>query len=144
MSLRVLFVVLALCLIGLHAAWQIVEHYLAGRLHLDPCVFFFPISLGLAFGQRLSRDAADALFKLIYIVTGVVLITTAIFPIDPRPRIAGLEGYPVILVVAMIYISILALLHWLLYTPPFDEWLTRGRREPAGPPGPGTPGRTRG
>ena len=144
MSLRVLFVCLSLCAIGLHAAWQIVQHYLAGGLYLDLCVFFFPIGIGLALGYRPSRAAADALFKLIYITLGVVLIGAAICPGALPARIAGLQGYPVLLVVGLLSSGVLALLHWLLYTPPFDDWLTRDRHEPANPRDPRIPGRTRG
>lgn len=147
MSLRVLFVILALLLLGLHGASQIMQHLLQGKLWLDFSVLFIPASIGLALRIPYTRSATDGLFKLFYLAIALILGAVLLYPVQiSSPPVAGLSSRAVVIVVGLITIAVLGFLHWLLFSPPFDEWLatTRDKRAPAGPPGPGTPARTRG
>jgi hypothetical protein len=38
-----------------------------------------------------------------------------------------MSGYPILLVGVLIVVAVLAFLHWLLYSPPFDEHLCEGK-----------------
>lgn len=144
MSLRVLFVILALCAIGLHAGWDMTQAFLGGKILVNPCVLFLPISIGLALGYQPARSAADGLFKFLYLFIGLILAVVAWYPgASIPPVIPGLDGRSLIVVVGLTFIAVLALLHWLLYTPPFDEWFKRGAREPGDRPDRETRARTR-
>lgn len=145
MSLRVLFVILALSLVGLHAGWDMIRFWLVGKLHVNPCFLFLPVSIGLALGFPSARVAADYLFKLVYLFSGLILFFATALPRSlPVEPIRGFDAFWTLMVVLLIYTAFLGFLHWLLFTQPFDEWLTRGRHEPGDQPDRGTPARTRG
>ena len=145
MSLRVVFVILSLLAVGFHAGWEMIGSLLGGKLHINPCVLFVPAGVGLALGFPWARSAADGLFKAVYLFSVIVILIAVT---APRPigveAVSGLEGPWVVAVVMLIYVAFLGFLHWQLFTPPFDEWLTRGRREPGDRRDPETPARTRG
>ena len=145
MSLRVVFVILSLSAVGLYSGWEMIRFFLVGKLYFNPCVLFVPASVGLALGLPWARSAADGLFKSIYLfcllIFGFVAVAhRSLFP----GQIWGLDGFWVVTVLMLTYLAFLGFLHWQLFTQPFDEWLTRGRREPGDPRDPETPARTRG
>jgi len=147
MSLRVLLVILALLLLGLHAGWQITQQLLQGKLWLDFTVLFIPASIGLALRIPYARSATDGLLKFLYLAIALILAAVLLYPVHIfSPPAAGLSSRAVVVVVGLITAAVLGFLHWLLFSPPFDEWLatTRDRREPAGPTDPEIPARTRG
>lgn len=132
MSKRVLFVCLAFCLIGLLAVWDIVHSVIAGGIRPNFGVLFLPVGCGLLLGSQLARTAANGLFILSYLVAAWLLFaplfTTASAAIASDSRdVSWMSGYPVLLVGVLMVVSVLGLLHWLLYSPPFDEHLSEGK-----------------
>jgi hypothetical protein len=129
MSKRVLFVSLSLCLIGLLAGWEMLQGFVGGWFHLNVAVLFLPISGGLLMGMPVARTAANGLFILSYLTAAWVLVMPLLTNVDISAaldgrNLSGLSGYPVLLVGVLLVVSVLALLHWLLYSPPFDEHLS--------------------
>jgi hypothetical protein len=132
MSKRVLFVCLSLCVIGLLAVWDLVHSILAGQVHLTMgvAVLFLPIAFGLMMGSPFARTAACGVFILTYLIAAWMLLAplfitaSAAIATDTREA-AWMSGYPVLLVGVMLVISVLGTLHWLLYSPAFDEHLSQ-------------------
>lgn len=129
MSKRVLFVCLSLCLIGLLAGWEILQAFINGRFHADVAVLFLPISGGLLMGMPVARTAASGVFILSYLIGAWVLVTPLFTNVDINAaldsrNLSSLSGYPILLVGVLLVVSVLGLLHWLLYSPPFDEHLS--------------------
>lgn len=145
MSLRVIFVVLSLLAVGLHAGWGMIWSYLEGKLQINPCILFVPVGIGLALGLPSARMVADGLFKAFYVFGFLAcLVAIAVPGSSSAKAIWGLDGIWVWAVFSLAFLACLGFLHWLLFTQPFDEWLTRGAREHAGRPDRETRGRTRG
>lgn len=134
MSKRVLFVCLSLCVIGLLALWESV-HILTGANFQTKvsapyvAILFLPIGCGLLFGSTFARTAATGVFILSYLIGAWMLLTplfvtaTAAIATDTRDA-AWMSGYPVLLVGVLIVISVLGILHWLMYSNAFEEHLS--------------------
>ena len=132
MSKRVLFVSLALCLTGLLAGWDILRSAIAGGLRPNFGVLFLPIGCGLLLGSQLARTAASGLFILSYLVgawmvLAPLFVTASAAVVSDSRDVSWMSGYPILLVGVLIVVAVLALLHWLLYSPPFDEHLSEGK-----------------
>lgn len=125
MSKRVLFTCTLLLLIGLAGAWHILEQALLGRVFIDVSAFFIPVSIGLFLGHASARTAAACLFGLIYLACAVFLVMVLVSG-PPAIRVSGWlfdSGLAIVFVFASVICSICGFIHWMLYTPPFDEHL---------------------
>lgn len=134
MSKRVLFVSLSLCVIGLLALWESV-HVLGGantQANLSApyfAILFLPIGCGLLFRSTFARTAATGVFILSYLIGAWILLAPlfvtarAAIATDTREA-AWMSGYPILLVGVATVISVLGILHWLMYSAAFEEHLS--------------------
>ena len=127
MSKRVIFISLLLCLFGLWCGWDMIQSCLkSGRLVFNTSVFFFPAGCGLLLGHRHARTLASWTLGLFYL--GLVLTVAA--AAMATSGITNLPGNLVglslssLLVAELIALALSMLIHWQLYTQPFDEHLT--------------------
>jgi hypothetical protein len=127
MSKRVIFTCTLILLMGLLAAWDMFAHLQAGRLYLNIGVFFIPIGIGLFLGMPSARTSAVVVFSLTYALCGFVLIVSMfgrtsiqIFGID-HPLA---NGFPFVFVAVAIICAVAGLIHWTLYSPPFEDHLS--------------------
>jgi hypothetical protein len=127
MSKRVIFTCTLILLMGLMAAWDMFAHLQSGRLYLNIGVFFIPIGIGLFLGMPAARTSAVVVFSLTYALCGLVLIASMV----GRPSIQwfGIDqplanGFPIVFVAVAIICSVTGLIHWTLYSQPFEEHLS--------------------
>lgn len=141
MSKRVIFISLLLCAFGLWCGWDMIQWFLKGRVVINTSVFFFPAGCGLLLGHRHARSSASWTFSLFYVGLVLAVVGTALDfggPIAPPAPGSGVRvttitsipgmlpqlGMSVLLVAELIALALAMLVHWQLYTPPFDEHLT--------------------
>jgi len=129
MSKRVIFVCIVLLLLGLGSGRQMLVALLSGRWTWNFGVLFIPISIGLFQGRLFARTAAVALFFLIYALLATFMVL-AIFYDRTMAGANTLEVFKaqgaswLVLVFVAVIGSPIAILHWMLYTPPFEEHLS--------------------
>lgn len=126
MSKVVIATCTAILLLGLLAAWDMLDQLTTGRIHLNLFVLFIPIGIGLFLGRPWARTAAVWMFRLTYLLSAALLIAAwFVKPVVLRfgEEIAGLHGFPVALVLTAILCSVTGFLHWLLYLPQFEDHL---------------------
>ena len=127
MSKRVIFVCSLLLLSGLLSAWEIFSALLQNRISINLGVLLIPISIGLFLGRASARSAAAFLFFLTYILLAVILVVTVVSGGRGVAQVFGSSYHanmiPIIFVAASIVGSMVGWLHWMLYTPPFNEHL---------------------
>ncbi|BCU75601.1 hypothetical protein [Luteolibacter sp. LG18] len=127
MSKRVLFVCLTLLLAGLLWGWLLLPAtgsvpWLA-YLGLLPV----PVSIGLLLGQSWARPAAAAIFCLIYLLLAAGMVLS-FFPGSQAVVAMGWLQFALSAPATMFIFSAMVgcgtgFLHWLLYSPPFEEHL---------------------
>jgi hypothetical protein len=127
MSKRVIFICTLILLMGFLAAWDMFVHLQSGRLYLNLGVLFIPIGIGLFLGMPSARTAAVVVFSLTYALCGLVLIAS----IFGQSSIQWLgvdhplaNGLPIVFVAVAIICSVTGLIHWTLYSQPFEEHLS--------------------
>ncbi len=118
--------------------------FLKGRVVINTSVFFFPAGCGLLLGHRHARSSASWIFSLFYVGLVLAMVGTVLnFGGPPAPaappvpgsgfRVTTITSIPgmlpqlgmsVLLVAELIALAIALLVHWQLYTRPFDEHLT--------------------
>lgn len=134
MSKRVLFVCLSLCVIGLLALWESVRVLTGADSQTRAsapyvAILFLPIGCGLLFGSTFARTAATGVFILSYLIGAWMLLAplfvtaSAAIATDTREA-AWMSGYPVLLVGVSLVISVLGILHWLMYSTAFEKHLS--------------------
>ncbi|WP_367874277.1 hypothetical protein [Luteolibacter sp. Populi] len=116
MSKRVVIISLLLCLIGLWGIWDVIASLLAGHLRFNACVLFLHPGCALLLGRPWARKHASWAFGFFYATTGIATFL-ALAGIG-----SGTADYFAI-VVSLISLAVAMLLHWQLYTRPFDEYL---------------------
>ena len=96
----------------------------------NPGVLFIPVSIGLFMGMAAARIAATFLFCLIYLMLAGLLVAPLVLgsSIVVHFHDSSVQGtFPLILVVVAVAGSVVGLIHWFLYTRPFDEHLQTGK-----------------
>lgn len=102
---------------------------LSGKWWWDLGALFIPVSIGLFMGKPLARTAAAGLFFLIYALLAALLVL-AIFYDRKMAGTGTLEVFRaqgaswLVFVFAAVIGSQIAILHWMLYTQPFEEHLS--------------------
>jgi len=126
MSKRVIFTCTVLLLLGVLGLLDTFSSFSRGQLNFNVGALFVPVSIALFMGLPGSRIAATVVFSIIYIFLGLLLIGTSVahveilrsgFPLPVNP-------FPFILLFVVVLACVLSLLHWMLYSPPFDEHLS--------------------
>ena len=126
MSKRVIFTCTVLLLLGLMGGYETVASFSQGRWYLNLLILFLPVSLALFMAVPGSRIAATVVFSILYIFLALLLIGSSVVHVQilrsDLPAFAN--PYPFIAVFVVMFACVLALLHWMLYSPPFDEHLS--------------------
>lgn len=124
-----LIICLLLLGLGISGAWDMFGKMAGGRASINLFVLFLPTSLFLSLGFPGARLMTSITFVAIYVFLAVCLIGPVWFNTVPVVNMGG--SIPVGLshsVYATLILTIgsfLALLHWIIYSAPFDEHLRR-------------------
>ena len=125
MSKRVIFTCTLLLLLGLQGLYEIFSSFAHGQLNCNLTSLFAPVSIALFMGVPGSRIAATVVFTIIYIFLALLLMGTSVARVQilrsDLPLFA--TPYSFLITFVVMYACVLALLHWMLYSPPFDEHL---------------------
>jgi len=125
MSKRVIFTCTLLLLLGL---WGCFETFASFALHVwyfNPLALFLPVSIALFMGLPGSRMAATIVFAMAYTILAFLLMGTSFVHVQILRSDLPVFAVPVsfIILFVVMYACVLSLLHWMLYSPPFDEHL---------------------
>jgi amino acid transporter len=125
MSKRVIFTCTLLLLLGLWGGYETTVSIARGVWHFNLFALFLPVSIALFMALPASRIAATVVFSILYLFLALVLIGTSM----PNVRVIHSDlplanPYPFMVVCVVMFACVLALLHWMLYSPPFDEHLS--------------------
>lgn len=124
MSKRVIFTCTLLLLFGVAGCLDSASSFTQGQAHLNLLALFLPVALALFMGLPGSRLAATVVFSILYIFLVLLLIGSSFAKVRIlHPDLPMLTQFPVILVFVAMFGSVLALLHWMLFSPPFEEHL---------------------
>lgn len=134
MSKRVIAICLMLCLVGFFAGWQFCGSLLAAReassggwsvAVMAGGFLCLPAGVGMLMGYRWGRGLAVAAFAAGYLVCAALLVTPLL---DLQLAGTGLNGtrpdFGVYATSSLLLLGILLLLHWTLYSPPFEDHLS--------------------
>lgn len=126
MSKRVIFTCTVLLILGLLGLYETFASFSRGQLSCKVGALFVPVSIVLFMGLRWSRRAATVVFSINYLFLALPLMGASVarvgilradFPMPVNP-------FQFILLFVVIFACVLALLHWMLYSPAFDEHLS--------------------
>lgn len=107
---------------------QATHYFLKGDRHFNLLALFIPASIALFMALPGARLAANIVFGIIYLA----LLTLLVAPLIPSAAITlktfGVQPpFPPTFALIFVFVamlgSILALLHWMLFSPPFEEHL---------------------
>jgi hypothetical protein len=124
MSKRVIFTCTVLLLLGLCGGYDIASSFAQGRIQFNLFVLFFPVSIALFLAVPGSRLAATIVFSILYLFLALVLVGASMARVVfLRLDLPMLDASSMLILVVLIFACVLALLHWMLFSPPFDEHL---------------------
>ena len=125
MSKRVIFTCTVLLLLGVLGMLDTFSSFSRGQLYLNATALFVPVSIALFMGLPGSRTAATVVFVIHYILLGLLLMGTSMAHVVILSAGVPLPFNPFhfILLFVVMLACVLSLLHWMLYSPPFDEHL---------------------
>ena len=128
MSKRVITTCTLLLLLGVAGGLDSAMAFSRGQIHINLMVLLLPVSLALFTAMPGARLAATIAFSILYLFLALVLLAPLIggsstqFHVLPVGAPLSVSFAVVFVVVSMIG-SLLALLHWMLFSPPFEEHL---------------------
>lgn len=130
MSKRVIFTCSLLLLGGIGGGFEMLSSMLRGDLSFNVFVLFLPVSIALFLAVPGARWMATAVLAIAYLVLGAILLAPLLAEGRAVVRLCGVElpfanAWPVVLVFVATVGSLLALVHWMLYSPVFDDHLER-------------------
>lgn len=123
MSKRVIFVCVVFLLLGIVGSLATLSGFASGLWLPNPIALFLPVAIGLGMGYPFARVAAHWLCWITYLMQLVPLLIVGSLELNPAATSSG--SFPSLLVATAIFGSLLAYLHWMLFTQPFDEYLKR-------------------
>jgi hypothetical protein len=124
MSKRVIFTCTLLLLHGLSGSYETFASFALHRWYFNPAALFLPVSIALFMGVSGSRMAATIIFSIIYTILAYLLMGSSIAHVQLlRPDLPAFSPFSFVILFVVMYGCVLALLHWMLYSPPFDEHL---------------------
>jgi hypothetical protein len=132
-SKRVVIICLWLCLVGFFSGWQL-SGLLMGAVWKQPSGWWpslvlaagflcLPAGVGILMGYPLGRTLAVLAFVVGYFVCAA-LLAAPLLPADHGITIHGSPaGFGVHAAGSLLLLGVLLLLHWTLYSPPFEDHL---------------------
>lgn len=125
MSKRVIFTCTLLLLIGLSGSYETFASFARNMWYFNPAALFLPVSIALFMGVPGSRMAATIVFSIIYTILAYLLMGSSIAHVQLlRSDLPAFTPFSFVILFVVMYACVLALLHWMLYSPPFDEHLS--------------------
>jgi hypothetical protein len=124
MSKRVIFTCTLLFLLGVAGCVDSASAFLRGQAHFNLFALFLPVALVLFLGLPGSRMAATVVFSIHYLFLAFLLLGSSFVKVSVvTPDLAIGSSWSLILVFVAMLGSLLVLLHWMLFSPPFEEHL---------------------
>ncbi|MEP4077412.1 hypothetical protein [Haloferula sp.] len=128
MSKRVIFTCTSLLLLGVAGGIEMMHALINGRLNFNLFALFIPVAIALFLSLPGARLAANITFGLIYLLLVAMLVAPFFSTSAVSLKAFGLEtpfqpSFAIIFVFVAMVGSILALLHWMLFSPPFEDHL---------------------
>lgn len=130
---RVLFTCSCLLLLGLLGVWEMLAHLGTRGIEFNVAALFLPAAILLSLGISGARWVTNLAFAANYLTLLAMIVGTSWVSQTARSTLFSSAGLfsspePVIQVLAMIFGAVLMLLHWMMYSPPFDSFLAGDRR----------------
>ena len=129
MSKRVLFTCTLLMMIGVAGFLDMANAFSRGTKAWNILALYLPASIALFLAIPGARVLATIVFVISYIFLGLLLVGSAL-----SSHVVGLQlfgghfplqaTFPLVFVAVALLGSVLALLHWSIFSPPFEEHLT--------------------
>ena len=124
MSKRVIFTCTLLLLLGLWGGYETAASFARGVWYFNLFVLFLPVSIALFMALPGSRVAATVVFSILYLFLALILVGISMPNVQILHSDLPLANpYSFVVVFAVMFACVLALLHWMLFSPPFDEHL---------------------
>ncbi|MBB5353222.1 hypothetical protein HNR46_003477 [Haloferula luteola] len=111
-------------LLGIGGAFDSLNSSIRGQIHPHLGALFLPVGIALFLSLPGARVAANWVFVVHYLALAGWMAMSFIVPPTPASNALAVTPWFIVVVVAMVG-SVLSLLHWMLYSPPFDDHLRR-------------------
>ncbi len=134
MSKRVISICLFLCLVGFFSGWQLSGILMAAAwkqpsgwwptLVLAGGFLCLPAGVGILMGYRSGRTLAVLAFSVGYLVCAALLAAPLLGADPVGMTVDGSRpDFGVYVTASLLQLGLLLLLHWTLYSPPFEDHL---------------------
>jgi hypothetical protein len=125
MSKRVIFTCTLLLLLGVAGCLDTASSFTRGEINFNISALFFPVALALFLALPGARIVATVVFSFFYLVLALLLVVPGQ---SISLQLLGVNSplqmtFPIILVFVAMFGSVLALLHWTLFSQPFEAHL---------------------
>ncbi|MCW1926233.1 hypothetical protein OKA05_26990 [Luteolibacter arcticus] len=135
MSKRVIFTCTLLMILGLWGSYDTISHYLQGGVNINLFGLFLPVLVLLFLGLPGARAVATGVFTVSYLTIVVAIVGATSFRSQvPAAETSLLSQPSMVALIGMLLGAPLMLLHWMLFSPPFEEHLGRRRASGGLPP----------
>ncbi|MCW1887424.1 hypothetical protein OKA04_21990 [Luteolibacter flavescens] len=133
MSKRVIFTCVVLFIFGLQGSYETLNAFLLGKLYFNVGALFLPVSILLFLGIRWSRALATAVFTIGYLFLLAVAFFSRTWRVFSPAELPVSNPDSFMILIVMIMGSVLALLHWMLFSPAFEDHLGLSDEKPGEP-----------
>ena len=128
MSKRVIVTCILILLLGVAGGLESAEAISRGEVSINLLILLLPVGIALFMALPGARLGANIAFSILYSFLAFSLVAPSIARMTTKVQLFRsdmplMSSYPVLLVFVIILGSILILLHWMLYSPPFEEHL---------------------
>lgn len=128
MSKRVLVTCSLLLLIGVAGGLDTASAFSRGETRINLLILLLPPAIGLFAAVPGARLAASVVFSILYLVLALLLVGPMLGTTVTNVTVVGVDlpllaSFAVRFVLVAMLGSLLALLHWMLFSPPFEEYL---------------------
>jgi hypothetical protein len=128
MSKRVIATCSLLLLLGVAGGLDSLAAFSRGQVHINLLILLLPVAISLFVALPGARLGATIVFSILYLFLALLLLAPMIGPTVTqvqffRSELPFMSSFSVVLVFVAMLGSVLALLHWMLFSPPFEEHL---------------------
>lgn len=130
MSKRVFITCTLLLLLGVGGLLDTASAFVHDAVHINLLILLLPVAIGLFLALPGSRLAASIVFSVLYFFLAMLLLAPLMGPIIPSCQIIHADffiqsSFSLVFVSVSLIGSLLVLLHWMLFSSPFEEHLER-------------------
>lgn len=128
MSKRVFVTCSLILLLGVAGGLDSAAAISRGEVSINLLILLLPVAIALFMALPGARLGANLVFSVLYLFLAAALVAPSIGLTTTRVQVLRsdlplMSSFPVVLVFAVMLASLLALLHWMLFSPPFEEHL---------------------